>query len=145
MVRGRFPRAFAIAGGGVLAAALVFCGGGPLRSVREPRVAEAPDARAPERVRLVSEVQDPFATIDSAVQAALEENKLPGCVVIAGRRDEILMRRAYGKKAILPDPLPMSADTVFDLASLTKAVATSSSILVLVERGKVSLEQPASA
>jgi uncharacterized protein YbbC (DUF1343 family) len=137
-------RAVAVAGAGVLSASLVFCGGGPLRSAREGRVAATPDARAPERPRLVSEAEDPFSTIDAAVRAALAEGKLPGCVVVAGRHDEILLRRAYGNKALLPEPVPMKADTVFDLASLTKAVATSSSILLLVERGKVSLEAPAS-
>ena len=68
---------------------------------------------------------------------------MPGCVVLVGRRDEILFHRAYGAKSVLPDRVAMSPDTVFDLASLTKAVATTSSLMVLVERGKVDLDATA--
>ena len=69
---------------------------------------------------------------------------MPGCVVVVGRHDEVLLRKAYGSRALLPDRVPMTLDTVFDLASLTKPLATSTSIMILVERGKVDLRAPAS-
>ncbi len=80
--------------------------------------------------------------IDQAVDTALREKKLPGCVVVIGRRDEILFRRAYGQRALEPVKLPMTLDTVFDIASLTKPVATASSIMVLAERGAIDLDEP---
>jgi uncharacterized protein YbbC (DUF1343 family) len=69
---------------------------------------------------------------------------MPGCVLIVGRRDEVLLRKAYGSRALLPERVPMTLDTVFDLASLTKPLATSTSIMILVERGKIDLRAPAS-
>ena len=87
--------------------------------------------------------EDSFKAIDELVRLAIEQNKMPGCVVLVGRRDEILFHRAYGAKSVLPDRVAMSPDTVFDLASLTKAVATTSSLMVLVERGKVDLDATA--
>ena len=71
------------------------------------------------------------------------EAKMPGCVVVVGRRDEVLFRRAYGSRAIEPQRSPMTLDTVFDLASLTKPIATATSVMILVERGKISLDAPA--
>lgn len=85
-----------------------------------------------------------FAAIDEAAEAAIAAGKLPGCVVVVGRRDEVLFRRAYGAKALLPERQAMTVDTVFDVASLTKAVATTSSLMRLVERGTVDLDKPAS-
>jgi uncharacterized protein YbbC (DUF1343 family) len=87
---------------------------------------------------------DPFAPIGPVVDAAIAESKLPGCVIVVGTRDEVLFRQAYGSRSIEPERTPMTADTVFDLASLTKPIATATSIMILVERGKVSLDAPAS-
>jgi CubicO group peptidase (beta-lactamase class C family) len=80
--------------------------------------------------------------VDDAVLEAVGQHKMPGAVVVIGRHDRVLFRRAYGLRAIDPDPTPMTLDTVFDLTSLTKPVATATSIMVLVERGKVGLDDP---
>lgn len=88
--------------------------------------------------------EDPFAPIDAAVNEAIAAAKTPGCVVVIGRHDDVLVRRAYGLRAIEPDRRPMTLDTVFDLASLTKPIATATSIMVLVDRGLVDLDAPAS-
>jgi uncharacterized protein YbbC (DUF1343 family) len=87
---------------------------------------------------------DRFSAVDKAIEAAIEAGKMPGCVLIVGRHDEVLLRKAYGSRALLPERVPMTLDTVFDLASLTKPLATSTSIMILVERGKVDLRAPAS-
>jgi uncharacterized protein YbbC (DUF1343 family) len=88
-------------------------------------------------------VEDPrFAAIAAAVDVALAEGKMPGCVVVVGRKDEILYKRAFGQRALEPARLPMQMDTVFDLASLTKPVATGASVMVLVDRGQVALDEP---
>ena len=80
--------------------------------------------------------------IDGAVAASLADNKLPGCVVTIGRRDRVLFQRAYGMRQVDPEHKPMMVDTVFDLASLTKPIATATSIMVLVDRGLIGLDEP---
>ncbi len=87
---------------------------------------------------------DAFDALRAPIEAAIAEGKLPGCVVVVGRRDGVLFRHAYGSRSIEPERTPMTADTVFDLASLTKPIATATSIMILVERGKISLDTPAS-
>ena len=79
--------------------------------------------------------------IDQAVAEALRREKMPGCVVVIGRRNGIVFHRAYGKKQLKPTPLPMTTDTVFDMASITKPLATALSIMQLVEQEKVQLDK----
>ncbi|MEQ9651664.1 MAG: serine hydrolase domain-containing protein, partial [Sandaracinaceae bacterium] len=80
--------------------------------------------------------------IDAAVWRTVDAGGAPGAVVVIGRADGVLFQRAYGRRALEPTPQPMTLDTVFDLASLTKAVATASSIWTLFERGRLSLDTP---
>jgi uncharacterized protein YbbC (DUF1343 family) len=79
--------------------------------------------------------------IDDLVNGALAEGKLPGCVVVIGQHDRVLFHKAYGKRALMPDPIDMTEDTVFDLASLTKPVATATAVMILAERGKLGLDE----
>lgn len=65
-------------------------------------------------------------------------------MVLIGRKDAVVWRKAYGSRALLPVREPMTPKTIFDLASLTKIVATATSIMLLVERGKVRLSDPLS-
>lgn len=83
-----------------------------------------------------------LAEIDRLVAEGLADKKMPGCVVCVGRRGGIAWRKAYGNKQVEPEPLPMTLDTVFDLASLTKPIATATSVLLLAERGKIKLDEP---
>src|SRR5688572_1363341 len=69
---------------------------------------------------------------------------MPGAVVIIGRKSGVYFRRAYGRRAILPGPLPMTTTTIFDLASLTKPLVTASLIQWLVERRKLDLDDTVS-
>ncbi|MCL2448996.1 MAG: DUF1343 domain-containing protein, partial [Polyangiaceae bacterium] len=80
--------------------------------------------------------------IDAAVQQAIDDRMIPGAVVIVGRRDRLLLRRAYGSREVQPERAPMTIDTLFDLASLTKPIATATALMVLVERGAVGLDDP---
>jgi uncharacterized protein YbbC (DUF1343 family) len=82
----------------------------------------------------------PEAAIDAAVGAAIASQSLPGAVVVIGRREGVVFRRAYGFRELVPDRVPMTLDTVFDLASLTKPIATATSIMALVEKGTVGLD-----
>jgi uncharacterized protein YbbC (DUF1343 family)/CubicO group peptidase (beta-lactamase class C family) len=83
-----------------------------------------------------------FAPIGPLVEAAIGRHELPGAVVLVGRGDQILYQRAFGNRAVAPSPEPMTDDTIFDLASLTKVVATTTSIMTLVEGGRIRLNDP---
>src|SRR5256714_986433 len=85
-----------------------------------------------------------LAFIDAAVMDAIARKELPGAVVLVARRGGVVWRKAYGSRAIVPQREAMTADTIFDLASLTKIVATATSVMILVERGKVRLGDPVS-
>jgi uncharacterized protein YbbC (DUF1343 family) len=77
--------------------------------------------------------------IDGAVKAALERNELPGAVVVVVHGGQVVFRKAYGLRSKQPAEVPMTLDTVFDLASLTKPVATATSVFLLIEQGKLRL------
>src|SRR5690606_30024153 len=62
-----------------------------------------------------------------------------GAVVIVGRKGKIVYRKAFGNRSLVPTVEPMTVDTIFDVASLTKPVATATSIMILVEQGKLRL------
>ncbi|HET8710693.1 MAG TPA: serine hydrolase domain-containing protein, partial [Spongiibacteraceae bacterium] len=86
---------------------------------------------------------DSLSTIDRLAQKQVHANNIPGAVVIVGNGDQILYRKAFGYRARQPKPLPMTTDTIFDLASLTKVVATTTAVMQLVEQGKLQLDAPA--
>lgn len=110
-------------------------------AVSVPEAVEEPEVPIPPAIRIALEHEE---AIDRAVHGALEAGAAPGCVVVLGRSDGVVFRRAYGARAIEPEREPMSADTVFDLASLTKAVATTSALMWLVEHERVELDARAS-
>ena len=77
--------------------------------------------------------------VDAVVQAAIQRGEVPGAVLIVGNADGVFYRKAYGHRALKPKPIPMTVDTVFDMASLTKPTATATSIMLLIERGQLNL------
>ena len=78
-----------------------------------------------------------FDAIPAAVERAIAEKKLPGAVVLVGRGAQVLYQKAFGRRAVEPAPEPMTIDTIFDLASLTKIVATTTSMMKLMEDGRI--------
>jgi uncharacterized protein YbbC (DUF1343 family)/CubicO group peptidase (beta-lactamase class C family) len=80
--------------------------------------------------------------MDQAIAAAIAKKELPGAVVLVARHGRVAWRKAYGSRALEPQREVMTLDTVFDLASLTKIVATATSIMILIEHGKVRLADP---
>jgi CubicO group peptidase (beta-lactamase class C family) len=92
----------------------------------------APEAVGMSGVRL--------SRIEDAVRAAIEAHEVPGAVVLVARHGRVAYFKAFGQRAILPQPEPMTLDTIFDMASLTKVVATSPSIMLLVEQGRLRLD-----
>ncbi|MFT3744864.1 MAG: DUF1343 domain-containing protein [Pyrinomonadaceae bacterium] len=77
--------------------------------------------------------------IDAIVEADIAAKKLPGAVVLVGHKGKIVFRKAYGNRSLVPTVEKMTVDTIFDLASLTKPIATATSIMILVEQGKLRL------
>jgi uncharacterized protein YbbC (DUF1343 family)/CubicO group peptidase (beta-lactamase class C family) len=92
----------------------------------------------PENVPGISEKQ--LSPIAKIVEKAIASGKIPGAVVLIGNQGRIIYRRAFGHRAIKPKKLPMKVDTIFDIASLTKAVATTTAVMQLVEKGKIGIE-----
>jgi len=80
--------------------------------------------------------------IDQVVAEGLRTKRMPGCVVAVGHHGKIVFLKAYGDKQVEPTRVPMTTDTVFDMASLTKPLATATSIMQLLERGKLKLDDP---
>lgn len=88
---------------------------------------------------------DVLERIDAVVEQGIQAQKMPGCVVIVGRQGKIALRRAYGFRSLEPERIPMTVDTVFDLASLTKPIATATSVMRLWELGHLRLGDRVSA
>lgn len=84
----------------------------------------------------------PQSRVDGVVSESIARGETPGAVVLIESRGRVRLRRAWGRRAVLPAPEPMTADSVFDVASLTKPVATATSVMILVEEGKVRLADP---
>jgi len=80
-----------------------------------------------------------FDGIEPLVRQAIAEGKLPGAIVLVGYGGRVVYQNAIGNRAVLPTDEPMTLDTVFDLASLTKVVATTTSVMILLEEGKIRL------
>jgi uncharacterized protein YbbC (DUF1343 family) len=92
--------------------------------------------------RHVSAQAPDFAAVDDAARDAVQSGEVPGVVVLVGRGDDILLLRAYGWRRLIPTPAPMTLNTVFDIASLTKPFGTTLAVMSLVERGAVKLDAP---
>lgn len=80
-----------------------------------------------------------FSRIDDLVREAIGAKLAPGAVVVVGRGDQTVYEKAFGSRATVPADEPMSVDTVFDLASLTKVVATTTAVMTLVDEGRLRL------
>jgi CubicO group peptidase (beta-lactamase class C family) len=92
-----------------------------------------------------------FTAISELVNADIAANRLPGAVVQVGHGGKVVVRQAYGSRrlasepgldGVLAPPEPMTVDTIFDLASLTKIIVTTTAVLQLYEQGKVQLDDP---
>lgn len=80
--------------------------------------------------------------IDELVEGAISDGLIAGGVVLIGNHAKVLFEKAYGKVSNAPDARAMTAETIFDIASLTKVIATTPAVLKLMEEGKLSLVDP---
>jgi uncharacterized protein YbbC (DUF1343 family)/CubicO group peptidase (beta-lactamase class C family) len=91
----------------------------------------------PARAQLVD-----LSAVDEVARDAVQSGEIPGVVVLVGRGEDVLLLRAYGARRLVPDVVPMTTDTIFDIASLTKPLGTTLAVMALVERGEVKLDAP---
>ena len=80
--------------------------------------------------------------VDAVIDDAIRAGDIPGAVLSVVRRNEIVYLKAYGNKSVVPETEPMTVETMFDLASLSKCVGTTLSFMQLVEGGFVRLTDP---
>jgi CubicO group peptidase (beta-lactamase class C family) len=86
---------------------------------------------------------DPYAAVAALVERGIRQGVYPGAVVVIGRHDSVLYSRGFGHLTWARNgPVPSPTTTLWDLASLTKVMATASSVMVLVDRGTVALDAP---
>ncbi len=88
------------------------------------------------------QTNSPLTSVDSIVLDAIRGQQIPGAVVVVGHNGQVVYRKAFGERALEPHREAMTLDTIFDIASLTKVVATSTAVMQLVEQGKVRLNDP---
>jgi uncharacterized protein YbbC (DUF1343 family)/CubicO group peptidase (beta-lactamase class C family) len=81
-------------------------------------------------------------TVDAVIRQAISDGNIPGAVLIVGHDGRVVYRKAYGARALEPKREAMTLDTVFDVASLTKVLVTTTAVMQLVEQGKVRLNDP---
>ncbi len=92
-----------------------------------------------------------FGAVSKLIDDAIAANELPGAVVLIGHGGKVVFRRAYGERKLAGEPgldgtpapaEPMTEDTIFDVASLTKPLATAPAVMQLFEQGQVQFDDP---
>jgi uncharacterized protein YbbC (DUF1343 family)/CubicO group peptidase (beta-lactamase class C family) len=78
-----------------------------------------------------------LTAVDTIIEQAISQRTIPGAVVLIGHSGHVVYRKAFGHRALEPRPEPMTLDTVFDIASMTKVVATTTAVMQLAELGKI--------
>ena len=106
-------------------------------------LAQAHQATAPRKHS--AQTQARFQPIATIIQQAVDEGTIPGAVVLIGHNGRIIYRHAFGSRSLEPSREPMTVDTIFDMASLTKCIATATSVTKLLQEGRVRLNDRVSA
>jgi uncharacterized protein YbbC (DUF1343 family)/CubicO group peptidase (beta-lactamase class C family) len=125
----------------VILVGLVGCAGVPPKPL-PPIIVETTPAPPPASEAPEIDAQR-FAAVGQAAKQEVGAGHVPGAVILVGHRGKTVYRKAFGKRALTPCPQAMTVDTVFDLASLTKVVATTTAIMKLADRGQIGLDRPA--
>jgi CubicO group peptidase (beta-lactamase class C family) len=81
-----------------------------------------------------------FQEVDNACNEAVGQGVFPGAVLLASRNEEVVYHRAFGSRSLLPEKTSLDPNTIFDLASLTKPLATAMAVMVLVREKKLRLD-----
>ncbi len=135
VMRGRESRAFWM----VLLTFLAF-----LFSASSMSAAERDPAGLMDSTQAAGAASNPvtLSGVDAIINQAIAEGNIPGAVLVVGHDGKVIYRKAYGNRSLEPTRLPRTVDTIFDLASLTKVIATTTAVMQLVEKGKVRLNDP---
>jgi CubicO group peptidase (beta-lactamase class C family) len=86
-----------------------------------------------------------FKQIDALMEEAVAKGNIPGGVVLIGHDGKVVYRKAFGSRSLEPTKEPMTVETIFDLASLTKCIATATSVMKLIQYGRVRLNDAVAA
>lgn len=131
-------------------AATTSCGRAtPPSPVSGAPITTAPTAPAPVTAPVVPDGD--FTAVTQLVEDAIAAPRMPGAVVQVGHSGKIVFRQAFGARKLVGEPgldgapapaEPMTEDTIFDLASMTKSLATATAVLQLAEQGKVAIDDP---
>jgi uncharacterized protein YbbC (DUF1343 family)/CubicO group peptidase (beta-lactamase class C family) len=113
----------------------------PVARVELPPPVET--AKPPAAPKIPAEVDSPrFARITQVANQEIAAGNTPGAVIVVGHQGRVVYKRAFGQRTCVPQPTPMTTDTVFDLASMTKVVATTTAVMQLVDAGRLRLDDP---
>jgi uncharacterized protein YbbC (DUF1343 family)/CubicO group peptidase (beta-lactamase class C family) len=107
-----------------------------------PSVAQSSSAAAVPAAASTGSDQARYAPLDALLKDAVEKGNAPGAVLLVGHNGAVIYRKAYGNRALEPSKEAMTPDTVFDTASLTKVLATTTSVMRMVQLGQVKLNDP---
>ena len=145
----------AVAVGAALLALVAACSHGDAAQTavtNSSQAAPAPVAPpAPPALPPVAAPEYDFSTVSELINDAIAANELPGAVVMIGHGGKVVFRQAYGERKLAGEPgldgspapaEPMTEDTIFDVASLTKPLATAPAVMQLYEQGKVQFDDP---
>ncbi len=83
-----------------------------------------------------------LAVLDPIVNDAIAQQQIPGAVLMVGHNGKVVYSKAFGRRAVVPRSEEMTLDTIFDCASLTKVVATTTALMQLWERGRFRMSDP---
>lgn len=83
-----------------------------------------------------------LSAVDAIIQQAIADHNVPGAVLVVGHDGKVIYRKAYGERSLEPRREAMTVDTIFDMASLTKVIATTTAVMQLIELGKIRLNDP---
>ena len=119
----------------------------PVRPVAAPPVPAIPPKPKPPpppkpAPPLTVELDPHLARIDAVARQEMASGGFPGAVILVGHQGAIVYRKAFGYRSLVPQRQPMTTDTIFDLASLTKVVATTTAIMQLADAGRLRLDDP---
>ena len=112
-----------------------------LFSLQAITMAQSLQRVAPEQVGMDSRK---LMYADEAIEEAIANKEIPGAVLAVVRNGKMAYLKAYGNKRIYPNTEPMTANTIFDMASCSKSMSTAICTMILAERGKIRLLDPVS-
>ncbi len=102
----------------------------------------AASANPPALIVDLATYADRFAPVDAIVNSAIAQGQAPGAVVLIGHQGKVIYRKAFGSRSLEPTIEQMTPDTIFDMASLTKVIATTGSVMRMVQLGQIKLNDP---